>query len=135
MSKLNPQILQTAIQKMLDGCMKEDGKRKRGFIESIDLQLNLKNYDTQKDKRFSGSVKLPNVARPRFKVCIIGDAYHKEQAEKVGLPFKDVDTLKKMNKNKKLVKKMCQEYDAFLASESLIKTIPRIVGPHMNRAG
>merc|ERR1712146_214295 len=45
------------------------------------------------------------------------------------------DDLKKLNKNKKLVKKMCAQYDAFLASDSIIKTIPRVVGPHMNRAG
>ena len=97
--------------------------------------MNLKNYDTQKDKRFAGSVKLPRIARPRYKVCIIGDAFHEEQAEKLGIPHLNVEDLKKLNKNKKLVKKMCRQYDAFLASESLIKTIPRIVGPHMNRAG
>ena len=45
-----------------------------------------------------------------------------------------MDDLKKLNKNKKLVKKMCSGFDAFLASESIIKTIPRVVGPFMNRA-
>ena len=46
-----------------------------------------------------------------------------------------MDDLKKLNKNKKQVKKLCNQYDAFLASDSLIKNIPKIVGPHMNRAG
>ena len=41
------------------------------------------------------------------------------------LPFMTVDDLKKLNKNKKLVKKLAQKYDAFLASEALIKQIPR----------
>ena len=91
-------------------------------------QVNLKNYDTQKDKRFAGSVKLPRVARPRFSVCIIADAAHGDAAMKLGVPVKTVDDLKKLNKNKKLVKKLCQEHDAFLASDSLIKNIPRIVG-------
>eukprot|EP01008_Symbiontida_sp_HLA12_P003001 NODE_932_length_707_cov_687.080479_g923_i0.p1 GENE.NODE_932_length_707_cov_687.080479_g923_i0~~NODE_932_length_707_cov_687.080479_g923_i0.p1 ORF type:complete len:193 (-),score=42.72 NODE_932_length_707_cov_687.080479_g923_i0:128-673(-) len=95
----------------------------------------LKNYDIQRDKRFSGSVKLPHRARPRYKICIIGDAYHQEAADTIGIPSKNVEDLKKLNKNKKLVKKMCKEADAFLASDSLIKQIPRIVGPHMNRAG
>ncbi|CAD2222277.1 large subunit ribosomal protein L10Ae [Angomonas deanei] len=45
------------------------------------------------------------------------------------------EELKKLNKNKKLVKKMCAQYDAFLCSESLIKTVPRLVGPHMHRLG
>jgi|EP00670_Eutreptiella_braarudii_P006327 large subunit ribosomal protein L10Ae len=135
MSKINATVLQEAVQAIIDGSHKKSGKAIRKFPESVDLQVNLKNYDTQKDKRFSGTVKLPRIARPRFKVCIIADAAHADAAQKLGIPMKTVDDLKKLNKNKKLVKKMCQEHDAFLASDSLIKTIPRIVGPHMNRAG
>ena len=46
-----------------------------------------------------------------------------------------VDDLKKLNKQKKLVKKLAKKYDAFLASESLIKQIPRLLGPGLNKAG
>jgi len=135
MSKLNQTQLITCIQNTLKGALNEKGENRRKFPESIDLFVNLKNYDTQKDKRFSGSVKLPRVARPRFQVCVIGDAYHEEEATKAGVAHKNMEDLKKLNKNKKLVKKMCNEYDAFLASESVIRNIPRIVGPHMGRAG
>ena len=45
------------------------------------------------------------------------------------------DDLKKLNKQKKLVKKLAKKYDAFLASESLIKQIPRLLGPGLNKAG
>jgi len=31
--------------------------KKRKFNETVDLQIGLKNYDPQKDKRFSGTVK------------------------------------------------------------------------------
>ena len=31
--------------------------KKRKFQETVDLQIGLKNYDPQKDKRFSGTVK------------------------------------------------------------------------------
>lgn len=78
----------------------------------------------------------------------------------------DIEALKKLNKNKKMVKKLgtkffsaqmsgcwtpidffffltwaslssfsAKKYDAFLASESLIKQIPRILGPGLNKAG
>ena len=40
-----------------------------------------------------------------------------------------------MNKNKKLVKKLAKKYDAFLASEALIKQIPRLLGPGLSKAG
>lgn len=58
-----------------------------------------------------------------------------EQAEKIGLDYMDVEGLKKLNKNKKLVKKLAKKYHAFLASEAVIKQIPRLLGPGLNKAG
>lgn len=129
MSKIPPQQLMESIQTILKN------RKERKFKESIDLQVNLKNYDSQKDKRFSGSMKLPNICRPRMTVCLICDLVHEDIAKKAGVPTQNQDELKKLNKNKKLVKKMCNQYDAFLCSESIIKNVPRLVGPHMNRAG
>jgi len=129
MSKIPPQVITEAITAMLAE------RKKRKFVESVDLQVNLKNYDVQKDKRFAGSLRLPVNCRPRMKVCIICDLAHEDSAKKDGLQTRNMEDLKKLNKNKKQVKKMCSEFDAFLASESIIKTIPRVVGPHMNRAG
>lgn len=42
---------------------------------------------------------------------------------------------RRLNKNKKLVKKLAKKYDAFLASETLIKQIPRLLGPGLSKAG
>merc|ERR1712022_100419 len=70
-----------------------------------------------------------------MKICILGDAVHCEQAQQMGLPFKSVDDLKKLNKNKKLVKKLAQSFDGFLASQVLIPQIPRLLGPGLNKAG
>ncbi|KAI9396888.1 hypothetical protein POPTR_004G202766v4 [Populus trichocarpa] len=107
----------------------------RKFVQTIELQIGLKNYDPQKDKRFSGSVKLPHIPRPKMKVCMLGDAQHVEEAESISLQWMDVEALKKLNKNKKLVKKLSKQYHAFLASESVIKQIPRLLGPGLNKAG
>merc|ERR1712176_1448665 len=109
--------------------------KKRKFVETIDLQIALKNYDPQRDKRFSGTFKLPVVPRPNLKVCIIGNAVHCEEAEQIGVDKMTVDDLKKFNKNKKLIKKFAKKYDAFLASGTLIKQIPRILGPGLTKAG
>lgn len=43
-------------------------EQQRKFTETVELQIGLKNYDPQKDKRFSGSVKLPYCPRPQMKV-------------------------------------------------------------------
>jgi len=131
MSKLSSEAVKDAITQIVG----EAREKKRKFNETIELQIGLKNYDPQKDKRFSGSVKLPHIPRPKMKVCMLGDAQHVDQAEKLGLEYMDVESLKKMNKNKKLVKKLAKKYHAFLASEAIIKQIPRLLGPGLNKAG
>jgi large subunit ribosomal protein L10Ae len=130
-SKLNIDTLKTAIKTILDG----SAEKPRKFVETVELQIGLKDYDTQRDKRFAGTVKLPHVPRPRMKVCVLGDAKHCEAAEKLGVAFRSVDDLKKLNKNAKLVKKLASEFDAFLASQTLIPQIPRLLGPGLNKAG
>jgi len=130
-SKLNIDTLKTAIKTILDG----SAEKPRKFVETVELQIGLKDYDTQRDKRFAGTVKLPHVPRPRMKVCVLGDAKHCEAAEKLGIAFRSVDDLKKLNKNAKLVKKLASEFDAFLASQTLIPQIPRLLGPGLNKAG
>merc|ERR1712127_837763 len=115
--------------------LKHSEDKKRKFSESVELQISLKNYDPQKDKRFSGTVKLRHIPRPKLKVCVLGDAQHCDEAKANSISCMDVDDLKKLNKNKKLVKKLAKKYNVFLASDSLIKQIPRILGPGLNRAG
>merc|ERR1712152_30505 len=52
-----------------------------------------------------------------------------------GMDCMSADDLKKLNKDKKKVKKLAKKYNAFLASDTLIKQIPRILGPGLNKAG
>lgn len=131
MSKLNVELLKESIGTVLAAA----SDKKRKFVETVELQIGLKDYDTQRDKRFSGTVKLQHVPRPRMKVCVLGDAVHCEQAQKQDMPFKSVDDLKKLNKNKKMVKKLARSFDAFMASQTLIPQIPRLLGPGLNKAG
>merc|ERR1719438_420978 len=131
-SKINKDSLRESIDNILKFATET---KVRKFVETIDLQIGLKNYDPQKDKRFSGTVKLRHIPRPKFSVCVFGDQQHCDEAKAKGLPHMSADDLKKLNKQKKLVKKLAKKYDAFLASESLIKQIPRLLGPGLNKAG
>ncbi|KAK2851338.1 hypothetical protein Q5P01_007614 [Channa striata] len=131
MSKVSRDTLYEAVKEVLQGSL----SKPRKFVESVELQISLKNYDPQKDKRFSGTVRLKTLPRPKFSVCVLGDQQHCDEAKAADLPHMDIEALKKLNKNKKLVKKLAKKYDAFLASESLIKQIPRILGPGLNKAG
>jgi hypothetical protein len=50
-----------------------------------------------------------------------------------GIPSMTQDDLKKLKKDKKLVKKLANQYDCFLASSTLIRMIPRLLGPGLNK--
>merc|ERR1712024_54022 len=115
--------------------LKASADKKRKFTETVDLQIGLKNYDPHKDKRFSGTVKLKHIPRQKFRVCLLGDQQHIDEAKAAGIPAMSADDLKKLNKDKKKVKKLAAQYDAFLASDTLIKQIPRLLGPGLNKAG
>jgi len=142
-SKLNSQLLDKSIEDILayangetitKGGVELKGK-KRNFTETIEVQITLKNYDPQRDKRFSGTFRLPTVPRPNLKCCMLGNAAHCEQAERIDVDHRSVEDLKKLNKNKKLVKKLAKKYDFFLASDNMIKQIPRLLGPGLTKAG
>ena len=45
--------------------------KKRNFLETVELQIGLKNYDPQRDKRFSGTIKLPQVPRPNMAIWYV----------------------------------------------------------------
>jgi len=142
-NKLNSALLDKAVDDILayatGGTITKGGEevkgKKRNFTETVEIQVTLKNYDPQRDKRFSGTFRLPAIPRPNLKCCMLGNAAHCEQADRIGVPHMSVDDLKKLNKNKKLVKKLAKKYDFFMASDNMIKQIPRLLGPGLTKAG
>jgi len=143
MSKLNSALLEKAVKDILSYSSGDDVRvngedkagKKRNFVETVEAQISLKNYDPVRDKRFSGTFKLPTVPRPNLKCCVLGNAAHCEQADRIGVEHMSVEDLKKLNKNKKLVKKLAKRYDFFMASDNMIKQIPRLLGPGLTKAG
>jgi large subunit ribosomal protein L10Ae len=128
-AKINKALIADALKSM------RENSKPRKFTQSVELQLALKDYDPQKDKRFVGTVRLPNLPRPNLKICIIADEKHKTEAKEQGIDIDvtDLDTLKKFNKDKKLVKKWAKQYSLLIASDTVLKKIPVVVGPILNR--
>jgi len=124
--------LQEAIKTILKYALEQ---KKRGFVETLELQIGLKNYDPSKDKRFAGAMALPNECRRQLNLCVLGDQVHCDAAQKIGMPHLSVEDMKALKKDKKKVKELAAKYDAFLASESVIRRIPRLLGPGLNKAG
>ena len=143
MSKLNSELLNSSVESILAYSRGETitfkGEQKKGkvrkFTESVELQITLKNYDPSRDKRFSGSFRLPVIPKPNSTICVLGNQKHCERADQMGIDKMTVDDLKKFNKNKKLIKKFAKKYDKFLVSATLIKQIPRILCPGLIKVG
>merc|ERR1712183_1195518 len=134
-SKMSSKVTRDTLYECVNGVLQGAKDKKRKFRETVELQIGLKNYDPQKDKRLSGTVKLKYIPKPKMKICVLGDQMHIDEAKDNGMPAMSADDLKKLNKDKKLVKKLAKRYDAFLASDTLIKQIPRLLGPGLNKAG
>ena len=126
-SKVSQQQIKDAIADMLAG------SKARKFQQTCELQVGLKDYDPQKDKRFAGTVRLPHVPRNNLKICIIGDQKHIDEAKGLNVDVMDLDGLKKFNKEKKLIKKWAKKYQVLLATDTLVKQIPKVLGPVLNK--
>jgi len=131
MSRINQDVVKKSIHDMVEG--RKDRKKHKNFIETVELQIALRDYDPEKEKRFAGSIRLPHRPYPRKTVAIIGTAFHCQQAQKEGIPFIDVEGLKKFNKERKPIKKWAAPFDQLIASESLMKQIPKLLGNVLNK--
>lgn len=66
--------------------------------------------------------RLKHIPKPKMKVCVLGDQMHIDEAKEQDLPCMSADDLKKLNKDKKLVKKLGRlEYSYF--GELIISSI------------
>lgn len=142
-SKISSEVLSKALDTMLEYSAGKEVEideakiqgKKRNFVETVELQITLKQYDPQKDKRFSGSFQLPNPTRAHIDVCVFVNDKHEQICRKANIPCMTVDDVTNLNRNKKLIRKLAKKYDAFLASDTLMKKLPRLLGPGLNRAG
>jgi len=115
------------------GVLAHSQEKKRNFVETIELQIGLKDVDPNKDK-VAGIVELPHIPR-NVKVCILGNDKDVETAKALGLSYRTVDDLLDMNKDQKQVKNLANEYDAFLASKEVLPKVPMMLGPGLSKAG
>ena len=54
---MTSKVSRDTLYECVNGVIQNSQDKKRKFLETVELQIGLKNYDPQKDKRFSGTVK------------------------------------------------------------------------------
>ena len=68
---------------------------------------------------------------PLAQVCVLGDHKHCEEAKSLGVDAMSVEDLKKLNKNKKLVKKLGELPHSFLpqlhSTHLLVCSVPMLL--------
>ena len=129
-------------------------ERRRNFVETIELQVSLKNYQPNRDKRFYGTVLVPHPCKKKLDFCVIGSDADCATARDMGVDFYDLAYLTSLRKDKKQVKKFCKcvckikflkftqfndtavhKYDQQYASMQMTRILPRILGPSMPKIG
>jgi len=77
-----------------------------------------------------------------LKICIICDQKHFDEATAAGfggegssIDITNLESLKKFNKDKKVIKRWAKKYYLLLATDALVKKIPVVLGPILNRIG
>jgi len=100
------------------------------MLGSIDVVLVTKNADGHTRTRDFGELDGTGETLVTLGIIVL-----EADLEFDGLDAMSSDDLKKLNKNKKLIKKLARKYDAFVASDTLIKQIPRLLGPGLSKAG
>ncbi len=105
--------------------------KERGFVESVELSINLKNIDLKQPKsRINVDVVLPNKFRePKIGAFASGEIALK--AKEAGAEVIDPEELKRMDKKK--ARELVKKYDFFVADASLMslvgKSLGTILGP------
>lgn len=79
------------------------------------------------------SITTQNQIAKNLYYSVLGDQHDIDRAKHHSVDAMSADDLKKLNKNKKLIKKLARKYDAFVASDTLIKQIPRLLGPGLSK--
>ncbi len=113
-----------AVQKVLSS-------KEHGFLEGVDLCINLKNIDLKQPKnRINVDVVLPKKVRePKIGVFASGEVALK--AKQAGADVIDPEELKRMDKKK--ARALVQKYDYFVADTALMalvgKSLGTVLGP------
>lgn len=110
-------------------------RKKRKFVESIDLQVTLRDFDPEKDKRFNSTTVLSYACKSRLSICLIGTMHHIEQTKDMQIETVNIDDLKKFNNEGKLIKKWARKFDVLLVSESLSRNVTKLIGRHVTSIG
>ena len=95
----------------------------------------LRDFNTDKEKKFNSTVLLNHPVRRQMKICVVGNIGHVDQAKALGIDTQTLDEVNIFAKDAKLVKKWARKYDMILVSDALKLKFIKLVGKQVNSVG
>jgi len=111
--------------------------KKRNFVQSIDLAINLKDVDMRNPaNRIDMIIELPHGRGSKpAKVALIAGGELATRAKGVADLIIDPADLQKLAENKREAKKIARRHHFFVADATLMPTIGRLLGPILGPRG
>lgn len=114
----------------------KESSKKRNFKQTFDLIINLKGLDMKKpDQHVDIYVPLHYSKGKPIKVCAFAGPELKDEAVKVCDTTVFVDDFPKYQKDKKLLKKLAQEHDFFIAQATIMPKVAQVFGKVLGTRG
>lgn len=123
----NAADIKNAIKEAID---KSEEKKKRKFVESVDVIINLKNVNLKDPtKRFNNEIELPNVVDPSPKICFLIDGDQLVEANNLKVDALDKDKMEEYGKAEKADKrKFVNKYEFFIANSEMMRFVAKNFG-------
>ena len=119
-----------AVQKALEGA------KKRNFVETVELAINLKDVDLSVPKnRITEDVILPNGRGKAVRICVIGGGELALKAKDVADVVITPDELQTIADDKKQAKKLANSTDYFIAEAPLMAVVGKRLGTVLGPRG
>jgi large subunit ribosomal protein L1 len=105
-------------------------KKKRKFVETIDVVVNLKNVNLKDpNNRFNNEIELPNPVDETTTVCFFIDGDQLVQAGNLKVDAMGKEAMETMGKREKAEKrKFVNKYEYFIANTELMKLVAKNFG-------
>ena len=119
-----------AVQKALESA------KKRNFVETVELAINLKDVDLSIPKnRITDDIILPNGRGRAVKICVIGGGELALKAKDVADVVITPDELQAIADDKKQAKKLANSTDYFIAEAPLMAVVGKRLGTVLGPRG
>jgi len=108
----------------------KSNSKKRNFIQSMELIINLKDVDLKKpENRINEKVILPHPIGKPLKICVFGDGEFAAKAKEAGAQtIIGKEMLDKIASSKKDIRKLAEAHDIFIARADYMPIIGRYLG-------